>query len=259
MFDSVSENFNLFLLAVTRISGAFLFNPFLGKRSIPAIAKIGLAIMITIGIFPTLHQAEPEIASTVQFIVIVLKELLIGFGIGMIMQLCMSVALIAGDSVDMQLGLGMGRVYDPQSNVSMALSGSVYNTIFTLMFFASNGHLTLIKIVTESCQIFPLGNTFFNLKFGSYVVLLFGDVLVLALKLAIPIIAIELLTEAGLGVLMKIVPQINVFTVGLQVKLAVGLIVMLLTIPIASRVLDSSMTFMFERIQEGVSTMLLSS
>lgn len=259
MISELSNNYILFLLAITRISGAFLFNPLLGKKNVPALVKIGLAIVIAIGIFPSLDQANPEIYSFIHFIMIVMKELLVGFGIGMLMQMFMSIALIAGESIDMQLGLGMGKVYDPQSNISMALTGSVYNTIFSLMFFASNGHLTLIKIITESCQLFPLGNDFFNLKFGSYAVLLFGDILILGLKLAIPLIAIEFLTEAGLGVLMRIVPHINIFAVGLQVKLAVGLSVIILTLPIASRVLDTSMTYMFERIEEGVSKMLSSS
>ncbi len=89
--------------------------------------------------------------------------------------------------------------------------------------------------------------------------LLFGDILILALKLAIPVIAIELLAESGLGVLMRIVPHINVFAVGLQVKLAVGLGIIILTIPLTSRVLDTSITLMFERIEEGVSKMLSSS
>ncbi|HBR31058.1 MAG TPA: flagellar biosynthetic protein FliR [Clostridiales bacterium] len=259
MISEYGDSYIVFLFALTRISGAFLFNPLLSKRSVPATVKIGLAIVIAIGIFPTMKNAEPEITSYLHFIVIILKELLVGFGIGMIMQMFMSIAMIAGESIDIQLGIGMGRIYDPQSNVSMALTGSVYNILFTLIFFASNGHLTLIKIITQSCLLFPLGNDFFNFSFGSYLVLLFGDILILALKLAIPVIAIELLAESGLGVLMRIVPHINVFAVGLQVKLAVGLGIIILTIPLTSRVLDTSITLMFERIEEGVSKMLSSS
>ncbi|HAN20846.1 MAG: flagellar biosynthetic protein FliR [Clostridiales bacterium GWF2_36_10] len=258
MFNELSNNYILFLLVITRFSSTFIFNPFMGKKNIPGILKVGLAIVIAAGITPALSEANPQIDSMLQFIFIILKEMLIGFGIGMMMQMFVSIALIAGESIDMQLGLGMGKVYDPQSNVSMALTGSVYNTVFTLMFFASNGHLTLIRIVTRSCELFPLGNDIFNFGVGSYIVLLFGDVLILALKLAIPVIAIEFLTEAGLGVLMRIVPHINIFAIGLQVKLAVGLLVVLLTLPIASRVLDSSMTYMFERLEEGISIMLSS-
>lgn len=256
MFSDLSNNYILFLLVITRISGTFLLNPFLGKKNIPAALKVGLAIIIAVGITPALNQANPEIDSLFLFVMIILKEMFIGFGIGIIMQLFVSIPLIAGEAIDMQLGLGMGKVYDPQSNVSMALTGSVYNILFTLIFFASNGHLTLIKIITESCRLFPLGNDIINFEIGSYVVFLFGDILILSLKLAMPVIVIEFITEAGLGILMRIVPHINIFAVGLQVKLAVGLTIVILTIPIASRILDSSMTYMFERVEEGIRIML---
>lgn len=248
----------LFLLVLTRISGAILFNPFLGKKNIPAIAKIGLSLVITVGITPSLLELSPKIDSAVVFIVVIIKELLVGLGMGMLMQVFSSVVFIAGESVDLQLGIGMGRIYDPQSNVSMSATGSIYNILFTLLFFASNGHLTLIKIVIETFKICPPGSDIFNFKAGSYVFLLFGDVIILAIKLALPVIAIELLTEAGLGVLMRIVPQINVFSVGLQVKLAVGFTVVLLTLPLVSRILDNSITSMFEKVEEGIRLMLTS-
>ncbi|HBL83424.1 MAG: flagellar biosynthetic protein FliR [Clostridiales bacterium GWF2_38_85] len=256
IFNDLQSNYILLLLVVTRISGAFLFNPFFGRKSVPAIVKIGLAILIAIGIVPTFGSSNPVIGSLIEFIFVVIKEMLVGFTIGFIIQLVMSLALIAGESIDMQLGLGMGKVYDPQSNVSMALTGTVYNILFTFLFFLSNSHLTMIRLVTKSCELFPVGTEIFNFEIGSYIVLIFGDILILALKLAIPIIAIEFLTEAGLGVLMRIVPHINVFIVGLQIKLGVGLIIVFLVLPTTSRVLDSSMTYMFARIEEGISIML---
>ncbi|NCA67963.1 MAG: type III secretion protein, partial [Clostridia bacterium] len=111
---------------------------------------------------------------------------------------------------------------------------------------------------TESCELFPVGNEFINFNAGSYVVLIFGDVLILALKMAIPIIAVALLTEAGMGFMMRAVPHLNVFAVGLQVKLAVGLIVVILVLPVTSKLLDSSMTYMFKRIADGINIFLSS-
>lgn len=258
MFNNLDNNYTLFLLVLTRISAAILFNPFLGKKNIPAITKIGLSLVITVGITPSLMEFKPEIGSFIEFIAVIIKEMLLGFGMGMLIQVFASVVFIAGEAIDMQLGIGMGKIYDPQSNISMSATGSVYNILFTILFFISNGHLTLIKIIVESCRMFPPGDDFFNFKAGSFMFLLFGDVLILALKLALPVIAMELLTEAGLGVLMRIVPQINVFSVGLQVKLAIGFSVVIITLPLISRILDNSVTSMFEKVQEGINIMLSS-
>jgi flagellar biosynthetic protein FliR len=150
----------------------------------------------------------------------------------------------------------MGRIYDPSTGVSMALTSTVYNILFTLIFFASNSHLTMIKLVADSCKAFPLGKDFFNFAAGGYIVALFGDVLILALKVAIPIIAIELLAEAGLGVLMRLVQHINIFSVGLQIKIAVGLLMVAVTVPVVSQIIDTTMSYIFERLGEGVNRML---
>lgn len=238
------------------MSGLFIFNPIFGRKNVPAILKVGLSLIIALGLLPALPAANPQIDSLLIFSLIVFKEMLVGFAIGMMMNMFISALLIAGESIDMQLGLGMGKIYDPLTSTSMALTGTVYNILFTLMFFISNGHLTVIRIVARSCELFPLGKDIFNFEAGGYIVLIFGDILILALKLAIPIIAIELITEVGLGILMRLVQQINVFVIGLQVRLAVGLVVVVLTLPIVSRILDSSMTLMFERIEKGISRIL---
>ncbi|NCA68193.1 MAG: type III secretion protein, partial [Clostridia bacterium] len=127
MTDVQNSTLIVFLLVVTRITGALLFNPFFGKKNIPAIAKIGLAITVAVGMVPTLENPELAINSIIMFVLVILKELSVGLIIGFIMQLVISMVLIAGEAIDMQLGLGMGKVYDPQSNSSAALTGTMYN------------------------------------------------------------------------------------------------------------------------------------
>lgn len=95
-----------------------------------------------------------------------------------------------------------------------------------------------------------------NMDIGSHVVLLFGDMLLLTLKLAIPIIAVELLAEAGLGVLMRTVPQVNVFVASIQLKLLIGLIVIFLFLPSVSGILNKSIGYMFERLEDSLVLML---
>lgn len=256
MFDTINDKYIIFLLAATRLSSVFIFSPFLGRRNIPAIAKIGLALMIGIGISQSLDAAVPQIDSWLMFVLVVGKEMLVGFGLGLIMNMFVSAYLIAGEQADLQMGLSMSKLYDPSTGTAMALTSTVYNILFILIFFSSNSHLTMIKLVADSCKAFPLGKDFFNFNACGYIVLLFGDVLILALKVAIPVIAIELLAEVGLGVMMRLVQHINIFSVGFQLKVAVGLLMVAVTIPVVSQIIDSTMTYMFERLGEGVNRML---
>lgn len=256
MFDSDKSSYILFLLVFTRICGAILFNPLLGRKNVPVIAKVGLSFAISLCVFPNLDQTSTGIDTIVEFVFAILKELFVGYIMGFIMQLVMSAVFIAGESVDMQLGLGMSKIYDPASNISMAISGTVYNLLFTIIFFLSDGHLTLIRLLCGTCKLFKVGEGFINPEAGGYIVLIFGDILLLSLKLAMPIIAVEFLTEVGFGFLMRSVPQINIFSIGLQIKLAIGFLMLIMTLPVTSRLLDYSITYMFDKIESGIGYML---
>ena len=258
MLEFHFDNFMLYLMVVTRVSGAILFNPLFGRRNVPAIVKIGLSLLIAALITPVLRVPLPVYPTTISMMIAFLKEMAVGYVTGYLMWMFTSWVLMAGELVDMQLGLSMGRIFDPNSNTSMSLSGTAFNTMLTLIFFVSNGHLTLIRILANSCHIFTPGTEFLNAQAGSYLALMLGEMIVLALKLAMPVVATELLSEAGMGVLMKIVPQVNVFAVSLQVKIAVGLIVIIVALPAMSRLMDSTLVQMYDTIQNSLAAILSS-
>ena len=244
------------LLVLTRLTGALLFNPLLGRRSVPAIAKVGLALILTVVIFPTLKLPAVAFHTPLSFMLAIIRELLIGYALGLVMNLFIAWVLMAGEIMDMEMGASVSKIYDPQSGISMPITGTALNILFTLIFFATDGHLTLIKIVANSLTMFPPGPQMVAFEVGQYLTMMLGDMLTLAMKLAMPVLAIELLTEAGLGVLMRIVPQINVFVVGIQIKLAIGLLVVVLALPAITRLIDFSMGQMFEAMQKGIQMML---
>ena len=257
--SSVTLDYNGYLvslLVLTRLTGALLFNPLLGRRSVPAIAKVGLALLLTVIIFPTLKLTPVAFPTPLSFMLALVREMLIGYALGLVVNLFIAWVLMAGEIMDMEMGSSVSKIYDPQSGISMPITGTALNIMFTLIFFSTNGHLTLIKIVAESLTMFPPGPQMVAFEVGRYLTMMLGDMIMLALKLAMPVLAIELLSEAGLGVLMRIVPQINVFVVGIQIKLAIGLIVVVLALPAISRLIDFSLGQMFEAMRRGVQIML---
>lgn len=255
--DVIFARYYLFLMVFARMTGMFLTNQLLGKRNIPVYMKMGLSLLLAVIVTPTLTDVSIQFRGLFDFLFVIAKELLVGFVISFIMQMFLSFFLMAGEMVDMQLGVGMSKIYDPQSNVSMPLTGTIFNLLFVLLFFSQNGHLLLIKMLVLSFDILPVGPNLLNFQFGAAVVQIFSSILLLALKLALPLLAVELLTEAGMGVLMKTVPQINVFVVGLQIKLIVGLIVIVLLLPGITTMMDSTMNGMYEAMKQVLTQMKL--
>jgi len=257
MWDELFSNYLIFLLLFARMMGMFMFNPFFGRRNVPVIIKMGMAFftaLILISLIPAGTVVKAE--SILVFMLLCAKELFIGFTIGFIMQLFLAALHLAGDFMDLQLGIGMAKVYDPQSNVSMPISGSIFNLLYVVLFFVTNGHLNLMKIMVATLQLLPLGTWALNPECGEYVALLFSNILVLAIKLALPVVAIEIITELALGVLMRTVPQINVFAVGLQLKLLVGLVLIVMVLPGVFDVFDNLTNTMLKTIMNGIKLMV---
>jgi flagellar biosynthetic protein FliR len=241
-------NFTLLLMIFMRMSGCIMFNPILGRRNLPTIFQVGLTLMLTIFTYPLVPAQTLEIGSFLVFFVVAIKELLVGFIIGFIIQMFMSIIQVSGEMIDMQLGISMSKVYDPASNVSMPLSASYINIMFILIFFAANGHLTLIQIFTKLCTILPYGDQLVSTAVSQNLVSMFSLVLIYAVKISLPVLAAEFITEIAVGLVMKAVPQIDVFTVSIQLKVIIGFAVILIMVPPLATFLERLINLMFDNI-----------
>ncbi|QAT50677.1 type III secretion protein [Caproiciproducens sp. NJN-50] len=242
-------NYTLLMLIFLRMTGCVFFNPILGRRNLPNLVKIGLTLMLSLFTYRLTPDRSLQIHSFLVLFVSGLKELLVGFMIGYIIQLFLSVIVMGGEMSDMQVGISMSKIYDPQSDVSMPLSASLLNAMYLLMFFATNAHLTLIQVFVRLGAVVPYGDGL-QLKaslFGGLAALL-GQMLVYAVKLSLPMVAVQLLGEIGTGLMMRAVPQIDVFTVQIQLKILIGFLVMLILVPPYASFLERLTTLMFDRI-----------
>jgi len=251
-----SGDFTYFLLILARMSGCVFFNQIFGRGNIPAFLKTALSLFLAITVYGMIPpEATTVIGSIVEYILLIAKEIFIGYLIGYIINLFFGTVVISGEIMDMQIGMSMSKIYDPSSNLSMGISGSFLNVILILIFFSANGHLTLIQIFITSCKLIEVGNfsiprdLFFNM------VELFQQVLILALKLSMPVMAVEIILEAGIGILMKAIPQIQVFSVNVQLKILVGLLLIIMLVPTFSTFIDKVVTLMFDTIRNSLSVL----
>ena len=222
------QELTLFLYITARVSGFVLFNPILGRNSIPAIVRTGFILVLAFFISSVTHATVATPPSTVAFGVRLLLELAIGYVLGMVMQFFFFIPQMTGLVVDTQMGLTMNQIYDAGSQANLSVSAVFLNAMMILLFFAANGHHTLMRIFVSSADLIPFGTMALNYTTLVEAMLeLFISCIVLAAKMSMPIIAAELLGQLGMGVLMKAIPQINVFTINIELKVIIGLVLLL--------------------------------
>ena len=222
------NRFIFFTLVLIRISGMILFNPILGRRNVPAVVKAGMIMALTI-IVSSFYNGTIEQPNTIlEYGVLLLKECAIGYIAGFVISLFLYIIILAGEFIDMQLGLSMAKVYDSQSNASISMSATLYNILYMLAFFALNGHIALLHAILTSSEVIPYGEVVFNQAAYQRIWDIFIQCTILGIQLSFPILAAELICEMGVGILMKTIPQINVFVINIQAKVLIGILILLM-------------------------------
>lgn len=218
----------LFELIFMRMSGFLMFNPLLGRSNLPAMVKTGMALVLSILVFGTAGTGVPQPDTLVELAFRLLLELGIGLVLGFVMRVVFSVVQIGGEVIDTQMGMTMAQIYDASSQANLSVTASLLNILLILDFFAENGHYTLMRLLTTSGELVPYGAAALGDGVYAYVIELFLACMLLAVKLAMPILAAELLGEVGMGVLMKAIPQINAFVINIELKVIIGLLLFFL-------------------------------
>ena len=219
--------FILFSLVVMRMSGAIIFNPIFGRTNYPRAAKGGLifflSLMLFVGVDGTLsHQP----AGMIEYGVMLVKELLVGFVLGFSMELTFAIVRFSSAVMDNVMGLSMAQVYDPQYNTQMTITSGIYYAFIALIFLATDGHVRLIALFFSSARLVPFGEVVLRPELSELMLEIFKTSILTGFQFAFPLVAMELVTEAAVGILMRMIPQINVFAVNFQIKIAVGLMML---------------------------------
>ena len=230
----------LFLLITARMTGCVAFNPLLGRRGVPSLVKAGLILLLTVSVF-SITTVQVEAPSTLLGLALMfLMELFLGYVLGLVINLFFYIPVMAGSVIDMQMGLSMASTYDPASGIQVTATSTLLNVLMSLLFFAANGHHTLIRIFLVSGRVVPFGAVALGENFYEAMIQIFLDCTLLGVKLAMPILAAELMGQVGMGILMKAIPQINVFAINIELKVIIGLVlIMLMLFPFSQFLLEA--------------------
>jgi len=220
-----------FIWPLTRILGLIMVAPVFGHSSVPRRVKIGLGVFIALIIAPTLPPMPDVGLGSWHGLFILIQQLLIGMAIGFIMRIVFAAVEAAGEIVGLQMGLGFASFFDPQSAGQTIVISQFFNLLASLLFLAVNAHLLLLGILVESFKSLPISPQPLSTA-GFYSVANYGSVVFsVGLQLALPLIAILLMTNLALGILTRSAPQLNIFAIGFPITLGVGLIALDITLP----------------------------
>ena len=235
----------LFLFVTARVGGFVLFNPILGRTNIPAAFRTGMALVLSVFVTSVSDQQPAQPSGLAEFMVLMLLEIFIGFLLGMAVNFFFYIPQLAGSMIDTQMGMTMNQMYDAGSAANMSVTGQILNVLMLLLFFAGGGHLTLLRMFITSEQIVPFGQVAVGLPAYELLLELFVECTVLSVKLCMPVLAAELIAQVGMGVLMKVIPQINVFAINIELKVIVGLaLVLVLTVPFSEFLLQAELAML---------------
>jgi len=230
-----------------RMTGCILFNPIFGRRNFPVTFQIGMTLGMTIMVVSYSNvMVDFDELSFIETCAILLKELFVGFTMGAIVSLFTYAVILGGEFIDFKMALSMSKMYDPQSGVQMSVSATTLNLLFIFIFFGMNGHLTLISLFLHSEALIPYGKvTFMNPELSMIVIDVFIQCTILGLKMAMPVVGIVFIIEMAVGVLMKTIPQINVFILSLPIKIMVGITMLLIIFTPLTNAIEMLITTLF--------------
>lgn len=244
-FGIAANAIDVFLLVFVRMTGLFVVAPIFSRRNLPSALKIGLAFILSVLLMNVIEVPNLENYTNIyQYVLLIAKEFLVGITIGYVAYLVYIAIYVAGQLIDMQVGFGMVNVIDPMSNIQIPITANFYFIISMLLFLLANGHHMLIRALFESYNFIPLGTASFGTELMNDILRAFGNIFVIGFRIAAPIVAAILITDVTLGVISKTVPQMNVFVIGMPLKILIGVTVMILTIPMFVNIVESLVTGM---------------
>ena len=218
-----------FMLIFARIGVMVMLLPPLGESAVPARLRLTLALVLSAILLP-LHRADyaVDLSSYGPLLIMLGKELLVGAVLGVSARLAISALQVAGTVVAQQLGLGFVTAVDPSQGQQGVILGNFLNVLAITLIFATDLHHLAIAAPNASYTLCRPGEVPVTGDIASLVTRTVATAFRIGIQLAAPFLAFGLLFNLGLGILARLMPQMQVFFVGLPLSILIGLMLLLL-------------------------------
>ena len=241
-----------FFWPLARVLALITTAPILSERSISKKVKIGLAVMITWLLVPSLPPVNVTIFSANGF-GLLLQQMLIGVAIGFTMQFAFAAVRLAGEIIGLQMGISFATFFDPGSRLNMPVLARFLDMLAMLLFLSFNGHLWLISLLADSFHTLPIGGSLINSNAFMALAKAAGLIFLNGMMLALPLIVLLLTLNMALGLLNRVTPQLSVFAIGFPVTLSIGIMTMGLLMPLVAPFCEHLFSEVFDLLSEILS------
>ena len=229
----------LFTVVLFRTASVLFFSPIYNQTSIPLIVKIGLALVITFAVFPTIDNTQQTLPDNLtSFLLLIFKEVAVGFLIGYVATLAFGAFVMAGELVSSDMGLSMAEMVDPLFEDQVSPISQILQLLGLVLFLSINGHHWLINALVFSYKTVPVTG-FIETGFTiSKVVQMFGGLFISAIKVAAPVMIIMALIVVVSGFIARSMPQFNIFLVIFPLKIIAGFLILAMIFPFITRSME---------------------
>lgn len=232
--DALFTQWELYLLILVRVASFLYTAPFFSMSNVPARTKIGLAVFLSYIIMCVFPEQSYSYDGVIGYAILVLKESIVGLSIGFCANLCIQAVHFAGYIIDIDIGLSMATMYDPATKMQVNLSGQLYCLCCVAVDDGFGASQVFDSGNCRHVYCYPVGAAILKPTMYNTVIGFVSDYFVIGFRIALPVFITLTLMSCILGIMSRIAPQLNMFAIGMQMKILVGLFVMYLTVSFTS-------------------------
>lgn len=254
LYDIFQGQLAAFLLVLTRTSGIFFISPFFGSLIIPMQFRAVAAIVVAVLVFPIItNETVVTAPSNIWlFAATVMQELFVGWLIGFIAFVVMTAINMAGKMMDLQVGFAVAQVMDPTIAQQSPLIGAFMYNLAVIYFLVTNGHHMILTALVESFRAIPLDHMVWNQALSDFMIDITAGLFITGMKIAMPVTFAILITNVGMGILARTMPQMNIFVIGIPMHLMIGMFMLAMLMPFYVLFLDVMFSGMYGNISTAV-------
>ena len=245
-YEVALGQFELFVLILIRLASFVFAAPFFNTANVPNRFKIGFSFALSIIVYSINSDMTVQYNNMMDFCIIVVQEVIVGVLLGAVSSFAVQIIQFSGKMIDMDIGISMAQIYDPTTRMQVGIMGNFYYYMLKLLLIISGMHRFLIDAIVETYNFIPIGGVKFGAGLYTTIIQFMSDYFVIGFRIALPVFATMLLLNCILAILARIAPQMNMFVVGMQLKIFVGIFVIFFTI----RMLPAVSNFIFEEIKD---------
>lgn len=229
-YEVALNYWEVFLLILVRIASFVYTAPFFNMADVPQRVKLGLAFFTSIIVFTLVPDRTLVYSGILDYSILIIKESICGMLLGFVCNVCVQTINFAGHIIDVNIGLSMANMYDPTLREQVSITGSFYYRVTFLLLIISGMYHFLLAAIADSYTIIPINAITVNMKLYDSFLEVVADYFIIGFRIALPVFVTLMILNVILGVLTKVASQLNMFAVGIQMKLLVGLAVMFVTV-----------------------------